>query len=188
MLANKIISVILSAQIAWALTPTEDKFLSSEVLDYFDEISMDGSGEIVTSGFQKREASEVSNEDKQYAFLFAPMNLTRANHYWTRKRGRERTTLPPYYYYYNYYPTRRPIPNSYNFGLSRKKRATMEAFLQRLNFVSSRAKRANTEVPAEAEDSIEKGEVKSADQIPKPMKVGRPGREKNFDKKLGRRL
>lgn len=105
MLMWQLLSVMLSAQVAWTLTPVEDRFLTKSLMNYFDDESAEISVEADVSTQQKRAILEDSENDSKSAALLGSPEIKRANHYWTRKRGRETTTIYPYQLYYpSYYP------------------------------------------------------------------------------------
>lgn len=185
MLVIKLFSVVLSLQIVWALSLIEEKYLSNQLLEYFDEESSEINEENTAAGQQKREAAQTASAEDRFASLFSNLNLTqRANHYWTRKRGRENTTPPPsqtvWEIYYTLYPPRRSIVNIVNNQSSlRKKR---ETFVKFLNKISSRAKR-------EVESEIVKGEKEISDESPKTLKLAEDKNKKrpnwaSFGRKL----
>jgi len=76
-------------------------------------------GEAIAVNRERREAVK----ETQQASLFAPINLKRGNHYWTRKRGNERATSAPQYAY-TLYPTQPPprtgMPQNNIYGNSRR--------------------------------------------------------------------
>lgn len=116
------------------LTAVEVTFLTTEVMEYFKDISEDIRDEILEANHQKR---EISRDEQSFASLFAPMDMSKPAHYWTRKRGKEReTTTEPnsnddYYYRRS---TKRP-PNSFDYDFG-------------YNMFDGRKKRENTPVEA----------------------------------------
>jgi len=127
MLWTTILATFPLSLICANLTPTEDKFLNQQLVDYFsDDSSEEMSEEVIAAGNQKREAVEVAIE--HLTAIFTPVNETRANHYWTRKRGRDQPTTTPqsaWELYFNLYPAMRPItpaPANSLYGNVRRKR------------------------------------------------------------------
>lgn len=193
MFVIKLFSVISMVQFASSLHAIEDKFLTNQLMDFFTDISIDISTDIISDGMSKREAgADVLFAEKRFASLFAPINLTRANHYWTRKRGRDRETTLSWENNYTLYPTKAFKKNSVTDKDSRKKRETLKK-LARLNKISSRFKR-EIEVKVDVTtENIPKPENKATDELPKPFnkshEISKSGhRDKNFDRRFGRKL
>lgn len=186
MFVFKIFSVILSLQIVWTLTAIEDKFLTHQLMEYFDEESAEMNGEVIAASNQKRAAAQSSSGEERFASLFSPVNLTsRANHYWTRKRGRD-STIPPqtvWEIYYTLYPTQRSLSNFISDKSSLRKKREAIVKLLKLNKVSSRAKR-------ELEKENNAGEKETpVENLPKPSEdVENKAKERpkwgNFERKL----
>lgn len=193
MIVIKLFSVILTVHSVLSLHSIEDKFLTKELIRFFDDVSVDISDEIIAAAISKRGVA-VEIEDKRFASLFAPINLTRANHYWTRKRGRDKETTSgiAWEVYYTLYPTK-ALKNSITVNEARKKRET----LVRLNKVSSRFKR-DVKVDDTTENTLMPKE-NITDELPKPFghshdrmnidgnsHVGH--KEKKFNRRFGRKL
>lgn len=200
MIVFKLISVVLSFHFGLSLTSIEDQFLNEQMIEHFGVIVEEISDETFGGNFQKREAVEVSNEDKKYSSLFTPFNFTKSHHYWTRKRGREKTSQLPTENYYTLYPTRSYGLNTINNNNSRKKREAMERFFK-LHKVSARIKReielevnsteinsdliAKNDVPPE----VPKAEVPPENTIQKHVHdhLKNGSRDSNFDQTVERR-
>lgn len=197
MIVLQVITVVVSVQYGWSLTAIEDKFLNQQLIERFGVLTKEFSDETVGEIFQKREASEVADEDKKYSSLFSPINFTKSHHYWTRKRGRDKTSESPIDNYYTVYPTKSYGLNIINNNNdSRKKREAMEKFLK-LYKVSARIKReiqlevketesGNSDLIAKNEPTeAPKSEVPSDHQIPKHVNDHRRNgsRDRNFDQK-----
>lgn len=160
MFVLKLFSLVLPFQIALTLTAIEDKYLTNQLLEYFDDDYSESKGDVIAVSNQKRSADPTVDFEERFASLFSSFNLTsRANHYWTRKRGRERTTPPQMIWeiYYTLYPTQKPsVTVIIDEDESRKKRETMIKFLS-INKISSRVKR-EVESDDENIEEVEKGE------------------------------
>lgn len=118
----QLLLVVAIVQCVWASNMIEGMFINSELMDIFSDYSDDYSGEINSPGYHKHETSDELNREKEkLAQIVAPIESSRADHYWTRKRGRDKPTNPSNYdqLYYNWY-TFRPRYNNGN----RWKRAT----------------------------------------------------------------
>lgn len=179
MIAFRIFSLMLTAQIAWALSSVEDKFLNDELMYYFEDVSVDINEQIIAAAHQKREATEVSGDEQRFASLFAPINLTRSHHYWTRKRGREEdTTLPTAWdNYYGSFSTNSPFFTNFDYDDYRKKREMLDK-IHDLNEDSS--KKPVDVVPISITSSVDKekpaknSSEEVQDQIKKPQQ-NQPG-------------
>lgn len=189
MFVVKLLSVILSVQFVSTLHVIEDKFLTKQLMDIFDDVSV--GADIVNSNISKREAVvDDASTMKRFAAFFAPINMTRANHYWTRKRGRETTPGKSSEVYYTLYPTK-ALTNSITNSQARKKRETIKK-LARLNKVSSRFIR---EIEVEVNSTTEIVPTLKANatgELRKPFdkshdKPRSGSREKNFDRRFGRK-
>lgn len=182
MIAFKILSLILSAQIASALSAIEDKFLNEELMYYFEDVSVDINEQVIAAAHQKREATEVSSDEKRFAALFAPMNLSRANHYWTRKRGGDKDTTQPMTWevYYSLFTTKLPtLANTYyndyyNKDHNQKKREMLDQLLD-LNKNSSKlqvdvdVKPTSIASPVDSEKPTKNSSDEVHHQIKKPL-------------------
>jgi hypothetical protein len=131
----KLSLMLLAVNSAWTLTAIEDRFLTNELMDYFEDDVIDIS---IEPAHQKRHVADVSSGENMSAGLVNKNILSRANHYWTRKRGRESTTNNPY----PMYPNTLYGYNPYN-NFGRRRRAA----LKEVEVLGSRDKR-------EAEDEV----------------------------------
>lgn len=158
----------------------EDRFLTNQLIDFFDDDSVEIKGEIEEVPNQKREASVATSGEERLGFLYSPINLTnRANHYWTRKRGRDKTSSPDSVWeiYYTLYPTKRSMSSFKKDSISsRKKREAIKKLL-RLNKLSSRMKR-------EAENSNSTDDETSKLLMAENNKNKEKPKWKNFERKL----
>lgn len=165
MFVFQLFSVILIVPCTWTLNAIEDKFLSSELMDIFDDIS-----EKIGTGQLKREALAASDETKQSASIYIPIDLTRANHYWTRKRGRDQSTTDSSLEQdISYYPTRNPIQY-------RKKREALKKIMD-FDKVSFRTKRSLEKV-VDIDKQIRSGDGAGSGEIPKTSMKPRKYEEK----------
>ena len=186
MFVIKLLSVLIPLQIVFALTAIEDKYLTNQLQEYFDEDYLEKNSEIIAVGNQKRSAESPVGPEESFASLLSSINLTsRANHYWTRKRGREQTTVSPTIWeiYYTLYPTRKTSMNVVDDEYAaRKKRESMVKFLK-LNEFSSRIKR---DIQKAIEDTKydEKSDTESLILTSKPTEI--PGEQANKKNSLGR--
>jgi hypothetical protein len=191
MFVLKLFVIALPFQIVLTLTGVEDKYLTNQLLEYFDDDSSEVKSDVIAASNQKRFSDLTADNQERFASLFSPFNISRANHYWTRKRGRDQTTQHPqmiWEIYYTLYPTR---VSRFNYGtgdsMSRKKRETMKKFL-RLNKISSRVKRD----VGKDDEAIEKSGKDEVEGVGGNSSVGellrnrtRPGgRWGNFGRKL----
>lgn len=161
MFVLKLLSVAITVQCVRTLTAIEDRFLTHELMDYFEEDSMDMSGEAPEAGLQKRHIGDSSAGEDKSAGVINSNLLTRANHYWTRKRGRESTTLYPY----TLNPTRGYGYNSFYNIYGRKKRQALEKAE-----IVTRPKREADEVE-EAEADAEEAAVEGGQGLTAAMKA-----------------
>lgn len=127
MIVFKIVTVIMSVVVVSTLV--EGNPVNSEFADYFVIFPMKAEDKSVV---QKREANAFNNDGN--AFIVGPGDLTKANHYWTRKRGRDpnsnsnndndATNLPnpprapaplpqAYSSFYNFFRNKRQIVNRF---------------------------------------------------------------------------
>lgn len=130
----QLFSVIFLLQLVAYLNAHDDNFSASELVDYFDGESVEGKNR------EEREAIEAAASDDNRLASIISQTLLRANHYWTRKRGRDGATTPeaPKGAYPTVYATKYPyVANKVD---SRRKREVMRKFAQ-LNQLSSRQKR-----------------------------------------------
>lgn len=192
MFVFKLFSVILTVQVVWTLTTIEEKYLTNQLMDYFEDESSETNSESIATN-QKREAVATSSGEERFASLFSTYNLTdRANHYWTRKRGREKTTPPQMVWdiYYTLYPTRRWDSNIVSDKSSFQEKGTAIDKLLRLNKVSSREKRKSED--AVAEDAVAKdvriGKETTDDSLkPSEMAENKTSNKSKWEK-FGRKL
>lgn len=185
MIALKIFSLILSVQIASALNAIEDKFLNDELMYYFEDDSVDIREQVMAAAHQKREATEASSDEQKFAALFAPMNLSRAHHYWTRKRGGDESTPPPMTYevYYSLFSTIPPTfqSNYYNdYYNDQKKREVLDQPLDIKTNSSGLqaavdAKPIPIASPVDDEKQAKNSSEEVLDQIKKPQRI-KPGK------------
>lgn len=173
MFVVKIISLILSLQITFAWSSVEDNYF----MEYFEDFSTDVKDQIGSAYFQKREAIEVSDE-KRFASIFAPVDLLKTAHYWTRHRGRDKyqTNNPPYNSQFTLYTTRASSLNNIVDNKPKRKREIAENFV-RLNEISfSRIKReadkdANLEVLEKPLDKPPSNDTNLSSSTAPPPKV-----------------
>lgn len=206
MIVIKLFSVIFLMQLVGHLNAHEDIFSASslELVDYFDDESVE------VKGREEREAIEAASDDNRLASIIS-QSLSRANHYWTRKRGGEKSTTPEAplgAYQHMVYATKYPyVANRLD---SRRKREVMRKFAQ-LNQLSSRQKRRAEIEAGAAEANLKKEnsgsesvhhEVSSVDEgskdLIKPSEVPNDGphsgghreghKKKPVRKNFGRRL
>lgn len=137
MFVVQLLSVFVIVQSAWTLTVVEEKLLNSvlQLQDIFGDLFDD-----ITVGYQKPETAVGSiNKKKILSSIVAPIESSRADHYWTRKRGRDKVTPPASFeeVYYNLNTSRWAERN--NKGWRRKREALSK--LSRLNQNYFRPKR-----------------------------------------------
>jgi len=173
MLMFQLLSVMLSAQVAWTLTPVEDRFLTKSLMNYFDDESAEISIEADVSTQQKRAILEDSESDSKSAALVGSPEISRANHYWTRKRGRETTTIYPYQLYY---PSLYRPGSSYGYNRFRR---------QAEDNTNNAAEQIGDEEEMVQTDQKEKSQEKLSDENRRPPK-GQKGRRGG--NKFGRRF
>lgn len=133
MFVSQLFSVIFLVQLVGHLNAHEDSFFASELVDYFDDESVE------VKNREEREAIEAASDDNRLASIIS-QTMSRANHYWTRKRGRDGSSAPeaPLGTYPTVYATKYPyVANRVD---SRRKREVKRKFAQ-LNQLSSRQKR-----------------------------------------------
>lgn len=123
-----IVSLMTIVCHVWTLSETEEKYFIETFQEFFEEPN-----EIMTPNKRGTE------EDEESAALIATENFgDRENHYWTRKRGRERETTVVYDLVYPAYPPGNVfVQNSYQ---NRNKRQALKRFLK-VDKSSSRMKR-----------------------------------------------
>ena len=176
MFVFKLLPVLFPLQMIFGLTAIEDKYLTNQLREYFDEDYLEKKSEIIAVGNQKRSAEPSIDDDDKISSLLSSFNLTsRANHYWTRKRGRDQTTLPSTIWdiYYTLYPTRKTsITVVDDENTARKKRESVVNFLTN-NKISSRIKRDIQKVIDDTKDTKddEKSEIETSTRTSKPCHV-----------------
>lgn len=92
MLLIKLLPAFLLIELISSLSIVEDKVLNNHLMevfgDYTDEIKDD-----IVKIKESSASAESSKDEKRFVSIIAPVQ-SRADHYWTRKRGREKATLP----------------------------------------------------------------------------------------------
>ena len=139
-----VIHTLFIVQCVWTLSVVEDKFMNNELNEFFLEYIDDLDEEIIPTDFQKREADVLKSQEKSIASIVAPFELSRADHYWTRKRGRDKATPSEKRegIYYTWYLSR---PTS-GYGL-RKKREVFRKLIKIKNLKSRPRRRIEIDDP-----------------------------------------
>lgn len=90
MLLIKLLPAFLLIELISSLSIVEDKVLNNHLMevfgDYTDEIKDD-----IVKIKESSASAESSKDEKRFVSIIAPVQ-SRADHYWTRKRGREKAT------------------------------------------------------------------------------------------------
>jgi hypothetical protein len=113
----KVVVIFVSVQLAWSLSAVEDRFLMKGLIDYFDDLG-DNDVEVTPTAHVKGSVIESKEKSLKPAALLNAEGFNRGHHYWTRKRGRESTTLYPF----TLYPIRRFSYSSISNAKGRTKR------------------------------------------------------------------
>lgn len=125
----KFIFAFTVIKIVWSITPIEENFLTQQLLEVFDDALEEISNDIIATSNKKREAILTKENSTATASLFAPIVFTNSHHYWTRKRGRDKTNQE----YEDEDGNQQPNTNKFNpNGLqlsNRSKRKVMEAMI-----------------------------------------------------------
>lgn len=131
----QITTVFLLAPLVWTLVTVQSKFFSNELDELLRHFSEQASVLAYEGSQYKREAF---SDDNKVSSIFGPVLLSRADHYWTRKRGREGyTTLEPYFDTSRWVnPGLSPVANSITKKSLRRKRETVTKFQEMKNIIA----------------------------------------------------
>lgn len=184
--------MLFLVKFVWSLKAIEDKYLTNQIMDYFEDLLVPLSAETIAEGINKRDAEATASlTDTNIGSLQASKDLSRANHYWTRKRGRESTPGYPSdeSQQFTLYPGRafRQVVTT---SSGRKKRETLMK-LARPNKAFSRLKRESDVQVDSTTIKMETTQSNATTEAPKPSDNPREHsrlgpRGKHFNRRFGR--
>lgn len=156
MFSFQLLSVILTVSFVWSLSQVEERIVSNGLSDLLRAFTDQTRVLAYEAGQQKREALEVSDDERQAPSFFGPFDLYRANHYWTRKRGRDNynTTETDFDTSRWVNPGVTPVSNNLNNKEARKKRDALEQFLGLKKIISRVRREEKSEVEQEETSAI----------------------------------